>query len=183
MVSDSTLIILSMAGAITIIGSLIGIFKIRNINVQKPKNRIKNAANEGQIEAIDALKDASSETISFWKNEAKEKDVIIKKLRNSLNYYKGHADEVGIDVEPRSRPKTSSIDVDEQTINTRIGLIKEQLVKNNINPILLEIPEIQDAVRNIAGSDNFERIATDILKARNQQNPSNPNQANAQNWL
>lgn len=154
--------------------------KGQNKVAQEPPSGVKRTVKAGQEDFVEVLRDSASETISYLqdevkrlKGEIKSKNGTISKL-NGLMY--GTTDpEVIAEIEadranlPKVNNKTRG-NVDNGTIDARLSMIKNQLGKNGVNPIILEIPEISDALASIASSDNFDRIAATILEQQSRSN-------------
>lgn len=148
---------------------------------QEVPTGVKRTSKQGQEDFVEVLRESASETIEYLqseikrlKDDLKSKNGQIAKL-NGLMY--GSNDPAVIaeiqaeqqQIQPiGKRGKTPQIGND--IIEARLSMIKSQLVKNNVNPIILEIPEISDALASIASSDNFDRIAATILQQQSRSN-------------
>jgi hypothetical protein len=183
MVSDNGLIILSMAAvvcSIVIAACVVAVFKKRSDNEKYTPEKVKKSATLGQVDAIEGLKDSVAETIKFYKSELGERDIIIKKLRNSLNYYKGHADDVQEEEEDdQQEPKGKAPDgLTPEILNARKALVKEHLAKN-INPVLMQFPVIDNVINEIASDPDFEGLLKSFIASGGNKNQSAAQEADA----
>lgn len=157
-------------------------------DIQTTEKRVKKSAVAGQVDAVETMKEVTTDSIVFLKQEIEERNKMIKKLRNGLTYYKSRyegmtgtdGEEIEQDTTGQIVPKKQGPDIDDMTFNLRMNLVKQQLAKNNVNPIFLEIPELSEALANIVRSPNFERIAATFIQASNNANLPASLQANPQ---
>lgn len=157
-------------------------------DIQTTEKRVKKSAVAGQVDAVETMKEVTTDSIVFLKQEIEERNKMIKKLRNALTYYKSRYEGMtGMDDDESEQDSSGQIvtkkqgsGIDDATFNLRMNLVKQQLAKNNVNPLFLEIPELSEALENIVRSPNFERIAATFVQASGNANLAAPTQANPQ---
>ena len=176
--------IITFCIAIVSVGStiILGIkyHKGQNKVQQETPRGVKRTVKEGQEDFVEVLRDSASESIAFLqgeierlKKEIKSKNGTISKLQGLMYGTTDPATIAEIEADRAMLPaskKGGTPSIGEDTINARLSMIKSQLAKNNVNPIILEIPEISDALASIASSDNFDRIAATILEQQSRSN-------------
>lgn len=182
-IDSSVLIFLSIAfvGTITTISVTFYLKGKNKVQQDQPKG-VKRTSKEGQEDFVEDLRGAAAETIAFLqdeikrlKGEIKSKNGQIAKLNGLM--YGTNDPSVIAQIEqdnnlPVPKQGRGSKGVGSEQVEARMQMIRAAMTKNNVNPIILEIPELSDALENIASSPNFDRIAATILQTTSQVQPA-----------